>query len=264
MTGLEPAELPAELLAAALALTFRPRLDRLAESLGWEIKMAEGSPQEDAGPDSLSFTLNFDQGGRVFRLPLRLTAEGETAHLALAEKVARFPAWVNPQSASWPVPVTLVAGRMNLAPAELAGLEVSDILLPPDYPAADGRLALSFSAGGGEFNLAIRSGRAEVLAGTTSEVKTVSEINPPPDMAPAEPAPESRPDPPEVVIAFELGKKLLPWSELAALAPGRSFPLDVDPLGQVTLTLHGRALAVGRLVDLGGALGVEITRLLEK
>lgn len=267
LAGLNPAELPRELLAAALALTFRPGLDRLGAALGWEIKVAEPGSPPAAGLEPLNFILNFDQESRRLRLALRLRPESETAGLALAGKVARFPAWHNPQSAAWPIPVTLVAGRMSLPLAELESLAVSDLLLPPDYPAADGRLTLILS-GTSEISLSVRSGRAETLTWNTLEVTTVSDLNQPPDQPADGPASTEElppnPAPPEVVITFELGKKLLPWGELEALAPGRSFPLDVDPLGPVTLTLNGRALAAGRLVDLGGVLGVEITRLLER
>ena len=65
----------------------------------------------------------------------------------------------------------------------------------------------------------------------------------------------------EVTIHFELEKKLLPFYELESLCPGKTFRLGVEPLSPVTLTLNGQALARGRLVDLNGALGVQITRL---
>jgi type III secretion protein Q len=66
----------------------------------------------------------------------------------------------------------------------------------------------------------------------------------------------------EVAVSFELERKVMTVSELEALAPGRSFPLGTDPLSPVTLTVNGRALASGRLVELGGVLGVQITKLL--
>jgi type III secretion system YscQ/HrcQ family protein len=239
----------------------------LGAALGWEITVVQGEPFGPSGPEPLHFSLDFEPPGRRFRLPLRLRAEDEAGCLALAERLASFPAWRNPRSAAWPVPVTLAAGRMTLPAAEWEALAVSDILLPPDYPAAQGRLALLL-ANGGELNLSVRSGRAEVIAWNTSEVTTVSDLNQPPESTSTDPPPPETAPPgpaaPEVIITFEGGKKLLPWGDLEALAPGRSFPLEVDPLGPVTLAVNGRALAAGRLVDLGGTLGVEITRLLER
>ena len=47
-------------------------------------------------------------------------------------------------------------------------------------------------------------------------------------------------------------------AEIAALTPGYTFPLAVDPSAPVTLRAGGQNIGSGRLVDLNGTLGVQI------
>lgn len=64
-----------------------------------------------------------------------------------------------------------------------------------------------------------------------------------------------------VTVVFELERRPMTVGDLAALAPGYTFALGADPLGPVTLTVGGRAVGTGRLVDLGGTLGVQVLRM---
>ena len=62
----------------------------------------------------------------------------------------------------------------------------------------------------------------------------------------------------EVTVAFELERRLMSLAEIAALTPGYTFPLAVDPSAPVTLRAGGQNIGSGRLVDLNGTLGVQI------
>lgn len=64
-----------------------------------------------------------------------------------------------------------------------------------------------------------------------------------------------------VTVVFELERRPMTVGDLAALAPGYTFALGADPLGPVTLTVGGKAIGTGRLVDLGGTLGVQVLRM---
>lgn len=266
LAGVDPATLPGDLLAAAAALAGQPWFDQVAEGFGAAVE-AEPEDTETAWLEPpFHFLFRFQAAdGREWPTPLRLLASTEAGGFWLADKISRLPAWSNPAMTGWPILAVLEAGRMALPRTLLAGLAESDILLPPDYPAAQGRLTLRLPGGG--LRLKVEAGRAEVLDLSPEEfnmspenLPAAAEDGPGPDqVAAAEGLPDL--DQLEVVVCFELEKKRLTLAELQTLAPGRSFPLGVDPLAPVTLTVNGRVLGAGRLVDLGGTLGVEITRL---
>lgn len=65
----------------------------------------------------------------------------------------------------------------------------------------------------------------------------------------------------ELPVVFELERRLLTVRDVEALAPGYTFALGGDALSPVTLTVNGRPVARGRLVDLNGTLGVQLTEV---
>ncbi|MDR2935057.1 MAG: type III secretion system cytoplasmic ring protein SctQ [Candidatus Adiutrix sp.] len=269
LAGADPAALPEDLLAAAAALAAQPWLDRLAEGLGAAVEVEPEATETAWLSPPLHFLFRFQAAdGRVFPTPLRLRASTEAGGFWLADKISRLPAWLNPARADWPIPAVLEAGRMALPRALLAGLAESDILLPPDYPAARGRLTLRLPGGG--LRLKVEAGRAEALDWSPEELPMSSDNLPEAVKDGADPGPPEAAeggldlDRLEVVVSFELEKKRLTLAELQTLAPGRGFPLGVDPLAPVTLTVNGLAIGAGRLVDLGGTLGVEVTRVVPR
>lgn len=65
----------------------------------------------------------------------------------------------------------------------------------------------------------------------------------------------------EITVTFELERRLMSIAEIAAMTPGYTFSLAADMNGPVTLRANGKALGTGRLVDVGGVLGVQLIRL---
>lgn len=65
----------------------------------------------------------------------------------------------------------------------------------------------------------------------------------------------------EVELCFELDRRLMSITDMAALVPGYTFTLGCDPLAPVTLRVHGTVVGMGRLVDISGLLGVQVTSL---
>jgi type III secretion protein Q len=150
------------------------------------------------------------------------------------------------------------------------------VLLPPDYPAAQGTLRLDLPGGRTSLRLTLAGGQATIVDIQALEDSMPEDQNPqnqPPEPAPEamaaprsgdEAAPAAGPDLTadlELTVTFELERKLMTLAEISALAPGAAFPLGTDPLAPVTLTVGGRALARGRLVDMGGVLGVQVTAI---
>jgi flagellar motor switch/type III secretory pathway protein FliN len=65
-----------------------------------------------------------------------------------------------------------------------------------------------------------------------------------------------------VTLAAEVGLLRLTVATLRALAPGMLLEIERHALGEVVLrTEEGRHLAGGRLVDIDGQLGIQVTQL---
>lgn len=65
----------------------------------------------------------------------------------------------------------------------------------------------------------------------------------------------------ELVVSFELERRLMSVQDISALSPGYTFAMGSDPLSPVTVRVNGKAVGAGRLVDVQGVLGVQITEL---
>jgi type III secretion protein Q len=261
--------LPEALREALLLFFLHPYLSRLEKALGTTIhprpaqeKAAGEKRAFDGQALSLRFTLDLSRegggkAGKIPRLPLRLkAASGEGADWLAARIPQACPQTRKcPERSGWFLPVILEAGTMRAPLGLLQNLACADILIPPHYPAREGKLALILPGGQG-FCVDVADRRAVVTDFLHDKEHPVNVPTPAPSGNGAGLSSL------EVTIHFELGKKLLPLAEIEALAPGRTFNLGADPLSAVTLTLNGQALAKGRLVELGGTLGVQITRLL--
>jgi type III secretion protein R len=266
LAGTDPARLPEALVRAALLLALHPFLGRLENALKTPVNPHDEAAS--AAPDWLDpvlcFTLDFApedsreddttrKDRRRWPIPLGLRAASEAGAAWLCARVTEALPRLreNPERALWPLAVTLRAGSMQAPVSLLQNLAVADILIPSDYPAKDGHLDLVLPDGS-RFRLDLADGRAVVTDFYRAVHDEEMNMNPPDS-----PDGKSTLAALEVPIRFELEKKLLPLAEIEALAPGRSFPLGTDPMSAVTVTLHGQALAAGRLVDLGGTLGVQ-------
>lgn len=176
-----------------------------------------------------------------------------------------------------PVPALRLAvafetGSMLLTAAELSALTTGDILLPARYPGCQGEFCLRLAPELG-IRCALDNGRATVLGSehglpylAEKETRSIQMADTLPDTAAQEKA-DSSPetsinlDALEVTVTFELERRLMSIAEIAALAPGYTFTLPADTSGPVTVRANGNTLGTGRLVDVGGVLGVQLVRL---
>ncbi len=65
----------------------------------------------------------------------------------------------------------------------------------------------------------------------------------------------------EVAVTFEVDRRLMSIAEIGAMTPGYTFTLPTDAGEPVTIRAGGKSLGKGRLVDLGGVLGVQVVSL---
>jgi type III secretion protein Q len=278
--GTEPDDLPHELKLAASALFLKPWLAALDPVLSTPLTVTGAGRPEEARADGLDFALLLsagrrDEADRADRthesayVPLKITSTSDGAWPWLAARLAKQPAKNRFRVENLRLTAAILAGRMSLPLAAVRDLGLGDILLPPSYPALDGRLLLKIQ-GRPAIALKWSDGMAQIVTNTLNRQETpVSDATDrmkPPDESPESPANPARPileniEELRVDLGFELGRLSLSLKELGTLGPGSLFPLEVEPEAPVTLTVNGQAVARGRLVDLDGLLGVQVTQV---
>lgn len=65
----------------------------------------------------------------------------------------------------------------------------------------------------------------------------------------------------ETIVSFELERRVLNIGDIQAISEGYTFALGCDKDSPVTLRVNGKAIGSGRLVDMEGMLGVQVTKL---
>lgn len=272
--------LPEALRLAVLERLFAPALDRLGRWVGCEAKFSAVPAQEPEWADPLPLKLALPGDESVY---LRLFRADERAARFLLERLETLPLRRAPAVA----PDTLAAaalscpvevGGMRLSPREAAALVPGDILLPERWTPETPRLILP---GGAALVCRVDNGALSVQGRDAaqppshepSDVNEVAMTEPVAEHAEVSEIPESvgGGEPLldqgalaalELPVSFELAALNLRVEEVAALAPGYTFALGGDAASvPVFVRVGGRIAARGRLVDVGGMPGVQITAL---
>lgn len=161
------------------------------------------------------------------------------------------------------VALRLEVGRTAVAASDLAGIAAGDVILFERFGVRDAR--------GGPVTLRLgRGGFPARLDGETLTIVNHYRLNP--GASTMELDPSQKPDaastdqllrelPVEVVC--ELGRVTMSGRELVELGPGAVVPVGRPLSGPVDLTVGGRVVARGELVDVDGEIGVRITQLCE-
>lgn len=278
----ETPELPEGLRLALFELSLSPVLSALAGFFGLDnppaILAEERAPVENsvcAVP--LALRLPRETVAVSLRVPGREAAE------TILRRLEQEKRRVNP------VPPLFLAivpevGSMRLTVAELSALHPNDIVLPESYPGLEGRIRLRLVpdcaihctvAGGVATVLGVECGtsrhagnemRREKMADTPLTGASQEQTGEPGGRTTEEPrvtADATHAEPLDVnslelEVTFELDRRLMSVTEITALVPGYTFALPADPAGPVTVRVNGKRLGTGRLVEIGGALGVQL------
>ena len=262
------APLPDELRFAILELLATPLLEQAQAFLG--TTLAFGHPRLGAGPHPLcyvSLVLRVPVSDTERLVPVRIGLPDRESALALVERLDALPRFSNPTvMTDVPVSVGIEAGRMRLSLHDLLGLESGDVLLPETYSAREGRLALTLPCTTAKrhigFACSVQDGvvTLERFFNLSLQEMFMSQV---PESSAVQSAPEQgvAVGELEVVLSFELERRLMTVRDVETLAPGYTFALGCDALSPVTLCVNGKAVGAGRLVDMNGTLGVQITRV---
>jgi type III secretion system YscQ/HrcQ family protein len=150
---------------------------------------------------------------------------------------------IGPRLAAARIELRVVAGHPRLTRAELAGLAAGDVVL-----LGDDRIRLRAGSSGfpahmdGEALVIDEPFRRETSMGDEAN-ELLGEL--------------------PIEVGCELGRVTMSGRELAQLRPGAVVPVGRPLAGPVDLTVGGRVVARGELVDVEGELGVRVTQVTE-
>ncbi|WP_298067811.1 type III secretion system cytoplasmic ring protein SctQ [uncultured Mailhella sp.] len=248
--------LPDAARLALLETLFRPLLNLMRQKLGTAISLLNVQlaprPVQNACAAGAVMELPACEAGPALSVTLRLVPES-VEHLLplLRSRPLRKNGFLAERLAEVPLESVFEAGYLQISRQDALRLAPGDILLPDAWLASEGTLLLHISAGRGGWlgsRCTFREGRAELLSPLAFETEPCMDDDTKQEL--------------DVRLSFELERRTITVRELEALTPGYVFTLDADLQAPVTLRANGKALGRGRLVDLGGTLGVQLTETL--
>lgn len=186
---------------------------------------------------------------------LKLAAESPRALESVASGVVRL--------SDAHVALRVEMGRTAVAREDLAGLADGDVVLFERCGVRDAR--------GGPVTLRLgRGGFAARLDGASVVIEEAYRLNPgaanmefDPSHKDAAAAADQLLRELPVEVVCELGRVTMSGRELLELRPGAVIPAGRPLAGPVDLTVGGRVVARGELVDVEGEIGVRITQMIE-
>lgn len=149
-----------------------------------------------------------------------------------------------------PLEVGLESGYLLLKPEEAAGLAAGDVLLPDAWTAPE------------TLTVRIRHTSTSCLAAPCAVMDGNAVLSSPLSEEPDSFMNDSEQKSIDIRLSFELDRRLITLGELEALTEGYTFALNGDMQAPVTIRANGKAIARGRLVDMNGVLGVQISETL--
>lgn len=274
--------LPEAVRLAVLDLILAPVLDSLQRFMGDVATLDNATLEPGAAANEtpaalMHLILEFsDAGHGDAPVPLRVAIPDRQSALLLCDRLADLPVRGVVQGVGerpdLPITVCVDAGSMSISIRELSTLERGDILLPPDYSAAKGRIILRpcppttgqtpSPAGAASVLCDINNTQATVVTAVkNSQEMPMTTTDPSATTASAEDQAGLDVGGIDVELCFELERRTMTVADLAALVPGYTFTLGCDPLSPVSLRINGAVVGTGRLVDINGVLGVHVDAL---
>lgn len=247
--------LPDEVRRAVLLSLAAPVLQGMGNALGAAVSIGEATlaPQPGDGKEmALGFRLRFSQGGgeEVLFACIRLHSLRRLS--LLGEKFRALPVrtkgFLTGNARSIPLQAGFEAGHVSLSAAEAKGLAPDDVLIPEEWTWPQSVRVCIWHGNGRRLSSAchVENGIATLTSSLLEDA--IMENSEPKEL--------------ELRLTFELEQRLITLAELEALAEGYTFALKCDNESPVTVRANGVPLAQGRIVDINGTLGVQITRTL--
>lgn len=250
--SLKPAGGADELAAVLLECALSRALERLEAHLSQPLSLDRVGSGGDGGAAQLCLQVEHERSA----FPVLLTL-GPAALAALPALLGLVPQRRNDISAL-PVQLAVRVGVAEVSHTELLALRDGDAVLLQETGLLDGRLGVIVG---------------EHKAAVARVVSSGIELEMP--LRPVTGTPMGRwamgttfTDPVEdgvgalrVTLVFELGRRLASLGEVEAMGPGTVIDAGSAPDGMVDVLANGRRIGRGRIVQVGGALAVQLERV---
>lgn len=249
--GFDPAELPEAFLAALAENLLAPLLGELSTALGVQIRFKDAERMKGMvdAPVGVLVDVGLPDGNRTLNVALVPPGPGAAREVAMA--LSHLPQRTHEERAHWldtlPFNLSISGGSLVLSKSELMALEVGDVLLPEEWLPTAGAACLLLRTP--QCTWAAACGLEERTVTLKQQLISIEEMK------------MQDTDSLEVKLTFELEERTVTLAEVKALEPGQVITLTSDPQAQVTVVVNGRPVAQGRLVDVNGAVGVQLTKL---
>ena len=257
---------PESLVGATLEAILAPLIARVEKAAGVEIAV------RGIGVAKPGATGTAPLGFRLPAVPDGVIAARPAAELALPKLPAI--AWTTGDGLTLRTPI--VVAEVGVSVAELEQLSIGDVIVLQGATAAtvaQVHLAISphtaiIAEVVGHTLTVARAGKSMSTPDAAAGAKPATA--PKPAAAAAKPAPAAAPEPvlPAAAvdelplrIVFDLGDIELSLGELKALVPGHVIDLAREPGNAVRVSVNGRRIGAGEIVEIEGRLGVRITEL---
>ncbi|MDN3505981.1 MAG: type III secretion system cytoplasmic ring protein SctQ [Simkaniaceae bacterium] len=227
-----------------------------------------------------------EEGALAIEIAVTIGAEKQYCKILIPQDVrASFkshftmedpPLLTDPSLLSMPMPIHLEVGSTTLNTEEWNQVSVGDFILLDrcTFSPKEGRGTAILALGNTPlFDVRIKEGECKILEhALTQEAPVMTEQNeelppppsPPEDSSPAESGEKEKITPSGKIplqITVEVGRLQMPLEKVSELTPGNILELGVGPSPDVFLTVGGKRIAKGELVNLGEALGVKVLKL---
>ena len=259
--GVDPQAIPEELKIALIEDLLTPVIAGLQQRLGAEIVMSEiqlGAEDrlqasEETGSVLFScelFAADGESAGSLLVSAASLNGQGSTEMFALLSRLPRATdGMLSAAVAEIPITFSVCAAEMKLLAEEFASLAMGDVILVEDWKPAQNQAQLSFYCG----NHRIMGAPCRLENGNAVLTEAPHFLS--------DSAMEST-KATDIVLSFDLEKRTIPVKDLESLTPGYTFALSSETRAPVTIRANGKPIALGRLVDINGKLGVELVEAL--
>lgn len=248
LQGTDPEGLPGDLKEALAQTLITPLLLAASQKLGLPVQCTDIAFHSTLKSDRVAgfaLTLQSDPDKPLWVAFATESAESRDAVCSAVK--AKMPGAPDAaRAAGLPVTLRVLAGDLPLTLEEINSIKNGDVLLPQNAGLPLTKLTLAVQSGGRTWLCAPCS-----LNGQTATLED--------SFAPVAEKPMQDTKTIEVTLTFELEERTVTLAELSNLKKGSVFTLTSDPQSPVRILANGKPLAQGRLVDVNGQLGVQVT-----
>ena len=247
--GTDPSQLPVELKAALAETLLAPVLERAGDVLGVNLSFVDVAfaPKTLNASFGLYVTLLGSERQRLqlaFVAPFAAAVDDMVSLLRVLPK--RETGLMSAALQDVPLTLSVCGGQTRLTEAQLNDLSVGDVVLPEQWLPTENRALLRLTSGTRCLDAAHCQYEGDLLTFLDTWIGISENAM-------------NKTDELEITLTFELDRKTVTIGELKSIQAGYTFAMSNMSQTPVTILANGKPVARGRLVDLNGVIGVQVT-----